>query len=115
MLLGVNTILKGVYHLEQGDLAKATETLDGLAETGIPQHSGYIHFLYNLLRADCALAQDQIEEMAAHLEAAFSNAAQNGLMMAMGLNRQRLSRLCAEALRADIHPRIVTQLVTGCS
>jgi DNA-binding SARP family transcriptional activator len=109
--IGISTILQSVYHIEQGELKKATKSLDGLAEINIPQHSGYIHFLHNLLRAECALAQDQIEEMVVHLEAAFSDAAENGLMMAMGLNRQRLSRLCAEALRADIHPRIVTELI----
>ena len=98
-------------HLEQGHLSLALAELSRIEQTQIYQASGMIRFQYDLIRADCARAAQDTETMLARLEKAFGDALQNGLGMPVGIIRSRLALLCAEALKAGIHPDIVKALI----
>lgn len=98
-------------HLEQGHLSLALAELNRVKQTQIYQASGMIRFQYDLIRADYARVAHDTETMVVHLEKAFGDAQQNGLGMPVGIIRTRLAVLCAEALKAGIHPDIVKALI----
>lgn len=99
-------------HLQQNELALTLEKLDRVKTMEVPLQSGIIHFHYELMRADCARARDHTEEMLDHLRRAFTPVSADGIGMPLGMIRPRLAVLCAEALQADIHPDLVTQLIS---
>ncbi len=85
--------------------------MDRISHVKVAQDTGQVFFLRELLLADCALADQRRTDMVAHLKAAFADAAKNGLMMPLGLSRERLAGLLSEAIRAGIETELVTALV----
>jgi ATP/maltotriose-dependent transcriptional regulator MalT/DNA-binding SARP family transcriptional activator len=110
--IGLSLILRATTAIvELGDFTKAVETVDRISHVKVAQDTGQVFFLRELLLADCALADQRRTDMVAHLKAAFADAAKNGLMMPLGLSRERLAGLLSEAIRADIETELVTALV----
>jgi DNA-binding SARP family transcriptional activator len=103
--------LRATFFLEQDDVAAAMATVDRISQISVSQDTGHIFFLRALVLADCALAQNRKPEMMAHLKAAFADAAANGLMMPLGLGRERLATLLSEAINAGIETDVVTTLI----
>ncbi len=109
--IGNSLILAATFSIEQNDYPSAMEILDRISHINVSQHTGTIFFLKELVLADCAMAQNRKAEMKAHLKAALSDAAENGIMVPLGISRERLVLLISEAIRADIETDMATEMI----
>ncbi|WP_319524345.1 BTAD domain-containing putative transcriptional regulator [uncultured Desulfosarcina sp.] len=109
--MGLSRVLEATFFIVQNDFKKAIEAIDCISRINVSQHTGHVFFLKELVLADCALAQNRKAEMIAHLKAALSDAAQNGIMMPLGLSRERLANLLSEAIGADIETDTATAMI----
>jgi LuxR family transcriptional regulator, maltose regulon positive regulatory protein len=109
--MGLSRVLEATFFIVQNDFKKAIEAIDCISRINVSQHTGHVFFLKELVLADCALAQKRKAEMIAHLQAALSDAARNGIMMPLGLSRERLAVLFSEAIRADVETDMATEMI----
>lgn len=109
--IGTSLILAATFSIEQNDYSSAMEILDRISHINVSQHTGTIFFLKKLVLADCAMAQNRKAEMNSHLIAALSDAAKNGIMVPLGISRERLALLLSEAIRADIETDMATEMI----
>ena len=109
--IGLSHILEATFFIMQNDFKKAADTVGSISRVKVAQHTGHVFFLKELVLADCALAQNREDQMVVHLKAALSDAAQNGIMMPLGLSRERLGILLAEAIRTGIETDTATAMI----
>jgi len=109
--MGLSRVLEATFFIVQNDYKKAIEAIDCISRINVSQYTGHVFFLKELILADCALAQNREAEMIAHLQAALSDAAQNGIMMPLGLSSERLAILLSEAIRLDIETDMATEMI----
>jgi len=65
----------------------------------------------HLILADCAFSQNRSKAGYSHLKTAFSQISEDGVTVPLGLVRERLAFLCAEALNAEIETETVKAFV----
>jgi ATP/maltotriose-dependent transcriptional regulator MalT/DNA-binding SARP family transcriptional activator len=109
--MALSLILQATLYLEQGQLENVEDTLNRISQLDVQQQSGIIFFQCALLRADFAFCCNSRSEMIGHLNAAFTDLANNGMVIPVGLSRKRLAVLCAEALLAEIEPVLVSEFI----
>jgi DNA-binding SARP family transcriptional activator len=113
MPLGIafSLTLQASLYLVQELPQKAMAVLDRIMALDVPRHTGSIYFLNQLLRADCARIQHQKDKMIAHLKAAFADRAENGFILPIGIDRDRVAVLFAETITAGIETPIVKEFI----
>ncbi len=109
--MGLSRILAASIFIMQDKIKKAMETADSISQINVAQHTGHVFFLRELVLADCAFVQHRKSDMIVHLKAALSDAAQNGIMMPLGISRERLGVLLSKAIRADIQTDTATEMI----
>ena len=109
--MGLSRVLEATFFTMQDDFKGAIEAIDSISTINVSQHTGHVFFLKELVLADCALAQNREAEMIAHLHAALSDATRNGIMMPLGLSRERLAVLLSEAIRANVETDMATEMI----
>ncbi len=104
-------LLDSIYHLGKNDIGSARKILDQLSENRSLLHSNHINFIYNLLCADCAFQENQHEQGLENLASAFKVAEKNGLMMPLGIKREKLAVLLGFAIKENPETRMAAELI----
>ena len=110
--IAYSTISRAWLLIESGDISQAEKAMDRIRSLQVLNYSALMNFMYELTNAACAYVKDRNEKMLLHLNAAFSAAAEHGIMMPFGMIRKHLSALCAAALQAGIQPEFVAEFIT---
>jgi LuxR family transcriptional regulator, maltose regulon positive regulatory protein len=94
-----------------GELTSARTELTALLNSPLANRSALLKFVCELTAADLFMIQGCKEDALSHVSLAFSVAAENGLYLFSGINRDRLSNLCGLALENAIESTFVADFI----
>jgi len=109
--IGCTTLLLAQLYLENDEVEQAVQELEHLRDNPRLHNCNQIHFSMHLILADCAFSQNRSKAGYSHLKTAFSQISEDGVTVPLGLVRERLAFLCAEALNAEIETETVKAFV----